>query len=114
MGATTSSSRGSNNIIVSSKSNDYQQEFDQLKNLRGYNNGTWGYGMSGAFFPENLNGPLGYLNAPLPNVINYPVMPGPQYNSPYGNFPSYNQDFFIEIAKRGLTTNSGPGRWPNQ
>jgi hypothetical protein len=62
-------------------------------------NGTWGFGMFGAVFPTNLNGPLGSLYRPLPNNVEYPnISNGPEYNAKTYNGPSYNQDSFRGIS----------------
>lgn len=64
--------------------------------IKGSNNGTWGVGMTGgALFPVSMNGPLGYINHPLPYDQEVPTLfNGPAYNSPYYNGPAYNQPSF--------------------
>ena len=86
-------------------------------NIKGYNNGTWGFGMFGGLIPTNMNGPLGYPKYPLPinqsAMINSAKNPdnrlnginlasvntwGPNYNSQFGNFPSYNEKSFEKVS----------------
>lgn len=83
----------------------------KIKDLRGTNNGTWGFGMFGAFFPENMNGPLGYQFNPLPNDNEaHVLLNGPQYNSKDGNFPAYNADHFRSLSgyDTGFSMSSEP------
>jgi hypothetical protein len=67
--------------------------------VRGSNNGTWGFGMYGAFYPVSMNGPLGYINRPLPNNNEFPMtLVSPAYNARDYNGPAYNQDSFRNIG----------------
>lgn len=69
-----------------------------LKNLRGSNNGTFGFGQVGCFLPESLMGPFGYMGYPLPNVLSFPVQPSPEYNSMYFNGPKYNENAVLAVS----------------
>lgn len=68
------------------------REIPQNQKINGSNNGVWGVGMSrGALFPPAMNGPLGYINHPLPYDQEVPVLlNSPKYSSFY-NGPAYNQ-----------------------
>ena len=70
------------------------------RKIKGSNNGTWGLGMSrGAMFPPSMNGPLGYINHPLPYDDQSPsLLNGPRYNAPRYNGPAYNQPAFYSIS----------------
>ncbi len=61
-----------------------------------YNNGSFGFGASGAMFPETINGPFGTVNYPLPDkdqkMVNYQSY---QFNSKNGQFPKYNEETFL-------------------
>jgi hypothetical protein len=68
--------------------------------IKGSNNGTFGCGMGrGSLFPPSMNGPIGYINFPLPQNISYPAIinGGPKYNAPGWNGPSYNEPAFRSI-----------------
>ncbi len=66
--------------------------------IKGSNNGTWGFGMSGGLFPIGMNGPFGYLGYPIPiNQEAKALFNGPQYNSAYHNGPAYNEESFSRI-----------------
>ena len=71
---------------------------NSAKNIRGQNNGTFGFGMFGGLFPKSMNGPFGSMNYPLPQVSNLKVSQSPYYNSKYFNGPDYNQQSFSEIS----------------
>lgn len=74
-------------------------EYNQLRDLRGNNNGTWGFGMYGAFFPNSLNGPFGSVMHPMPNDNqSHALMQGPVYNAKQGNYPAYNADYFQSLG----------------
>ncbi len=65
----------------------------------GSNNGSWGFGMYGASFPVNMNGPLGSFYRPLPNNVDEPtLLNGPKYNAKRYNGPDYNQQAFVSIS----------------
>jgi hypothetical protein len=78
-----------------------QKDQRGLKGLKGQNNGTFGFGFSGALFPVSLNGPFGYINMPIPNTEEKSVLlnGGPKYNSPTMNAPYYNQQSFIDLSR---------------
>jgi hypothetical protein len=67
--------------------------------IKGANNGTFGYGMGrGCLFPPSMNGPLGYMNYPLPQNISFPAtLNSPKYNAQGWNGPSYNESAFSSI-----------------
>ncbi len=74
-------------------------EYNQLRTLRGTNNGTWGFGMYGAFFPNSLNGPFGSVMHPMPNDNqSHALMQGPSYNAKQGNYPAYNSNYFQSLG----------------
>jgi hypothetical protein len=81
------------------------REIPRDHKIRGSNNGTWGLGMGrGAIFPPSMNGPLGYINHPLPYDQEMPVLfDGPKYNAPAYNGPAYNQAAFKSVS--GYTFN---------
>jgi hypothetical protein len=58
-------------------------------NIKGINNGTFGFGMYGAMFPQSMNGPFGTNNSPIPIDQQFPVQISPLYNSPYDNMPAF-------------------------
>lgn len=71
----------------------------QVSPTRLVQNGAWGFGMSSALFPPNMNGPLGSMFRPLPNNDEFPNVPnGPEYNAKTFNGPSYNQKSFEAIS----------------
>ncbi len=41
--------------------------------VKGSNNGTFGFGMVGALFPESMNGPFGQVSKPMPNNQEFPT-----------------------------------------
>lgn len=63
------------------------------KDIKGINNGTWGFGMIGNIMPSELNGPFGYQEFPQPLTIEHPAnyTDDPKYNSNIYNGPFYNQ-----------------------
>ena len=72
-----------------------QRASDQILNrpvnISGINNGTFGSGLYGIMMPESLNGPIGFVNYPLPYKLELPtLLAGPQYNSQLMNVPKYN------------------------
>jgi hypothetical protein len=73
--------------------------------IAGSNNGTWAAGMGrGALFPPSMNGPLGYINYPLPYDQEMPVLfDGPKYNAQAYNGPAYNEAAFKSVS--GYTFN---------
>ena len=77
-----------------------EREDPKNHKIKGSNNGAWGAGMSrGAMFPPSMNGPLGYINNPLPSKQSTPALfNGPKYNSQYYNGPAYNQPSFFAIS----------------
>jgi hypothetical protein len=92
------------NKIITVPMTDYEQNnYAQLRALKGNNNGTWGFGMYGAFFPNSLNGPFGSVMYPMPNDNQaHALLQGPSYNAKQGNYPAYNANYF-----QGLSGPSG-------
>jgi hypothetical protein len=88
--------------------NNNQNQNNQLKNLKGSNNGTWGFGMYGALYSASMNGPFGNRGLPLPNDnVSSTMTVNPAYNSKLGNFPKYNEKQFVELSGYDLGTNFG-------
>jgi hypothetical protein len=87
--------------------NNQNNQNNQLKKLRNNNNGSWGFGMYGGFFPASMNGAFGFQGLPLPNDNPSSTSKGPMYNSKLGNFPQYNEKYFIELSGYDLGTNFG-------
>jgi hypothetical protein len=65
--------------------------------IPGSNNGTWGMGMAGAYFPENLGGPLGSPGNDLVLDIEFP---DPKYTG-----PSFNFGQVLLLSPNGMSTN---------
>lgn len=68
--------------------------------IKGSNNGTWGYGMTGGLFPTDMSGPFGSRGYPIPINVDYPALlyGNPNYNSMVRNAPAYNEDSFNKIS----------------
>jgi len=87
----------------------YQNQSNQILRepvkISGINNGTFGLGMYGIMLPESLNGPLGFINNPLPYKLELPtLLDGPKYNSQLMNVPKYNEQSFLNVS--GFTFNN--------
>ena len=90
------------NKIYQDKSNQILRE--PVK-IAGINNGTFASGMYGIMMPESLNGPLAYINYPLPYKLELPtLLNGPKYNSQLMNAPQYNEQSFLNVS--GYTFNN--------
>ena len=87
----------------------FQKESNQILNepvrISGINNGTFGVGAYGIMMPPSMNGPIPYINYPLPYKLELPtLLNGPKYNSKLMNAPQYNEQSFLSVS--GYTFNN--------
>ena len=79
------------------------------KKIRGANNGVFASGMYGIVMPASMNGPLGYINNPLPYKLELPtLLNGPKYNAVNRNLPAYVPQEIGAFNVQNFSSNAAP------
>ncbi len=77
--------------------------------IKGYNNGQYGYGMYGAFFPKSMGGPFGYQGYNLPIEYSFPDgIPNPRLILGKKSFGKLNTKVY-QLTPNGMTTSPSWG-----